>query len=120
MDVLDEKNGDCGGRKRIFERNRLYPFNMLIAPKMFFDEYAEWLFGILFEIEKRVGNMELDDYQTRYAGFLAERLFTYYILGVKSDSDVHECPLVDEAGGDISPTFFHKIRNHIYFKIFGG
>lgn len=54
--------------------------NMVIAPKQILDQYCEWLFDILFEVEKRIDISNYDDYQKRVFGFLAERLFRVWML----------------------------------------
>ena len=119
MNVLKEKHNNIYNySKEIFADNKIYPFNMVIANRKYYNEYSEWLFNILFEVETRVGNMELDEYQTRYTGFLSERLFTLYIM--YHQIDVHECILIDEEGEKISPSILRKIRNNTYYKIFGG
>lgn len=69
--------------KSVFSNNKLYPYNMFIGNRNFMNEYCLWLFNILFEVEKRVGSIEKDSYQIRYIGFLAERLFTLYIVHSK-------------------------------------
>lgn len=55
--------------------------NMLIANKKVFDTYAEWLFSILFEVEKKIqpSVLQRDTYQQRVYGFLAERLMGVFI-----------------------------------------
>lgn len=59
--------------------NILYLCNMFISKKEWFNEYCQWLFDILFEVEKRI-TISKDPFQKRVIGFLAERLFTLYIL----------------------------------------
>lgn len=56
-----------------------YAYNMFIAKKKIFDEYCQWLFSILNYCEKRI-SPKADVYQNRYAGFLAERLLTIYLV----------------------------------------
>lgn len=65
--------------KKVFNNNKLYCYNMLISSSKIFNEYCEWLFPLLFEVEKQIDISDRDDYQKRYIGFLAERLFTLYI-----------------------------------------
>ncbi len=63
-----------------------YCFNMLIAKKSLFDEYASFLFGVLFEVEKEI-QPELDSrnsYQRRAYGFLAEHLMTIFMTYKRS------------------------------------
>ena len=58
-----------------------YFANMLLAKKEVFDDYAKWLFSILFELEKQIQAKVLKrlPYQQRVYGFLSERLMTVYI-----------------------------------------
>lgn len=64
--------------RQYFKNNGIYsPCNMIIAKKQVFDEMCEWLFPILFECQKIIGELE-DKYQNRYPGFLSERLISYY------------------------------------------
>ena len=55
-----------------------YAYNMFIAKREIVCEYCEWLFSILGYCEKRI-NVKEDIYQNRFAGFLAERLFTIFL-----------------------------------------
>ena len=54
--------------------------NLLMAPKPIFDAYCEWLFDILFEVEKRTDVSSYDNYQQRIYGFLSERLIRVFLL----------------------------------------
>ena len=61
-----------------FEGSKMSYFNMMIAPWPVWDEYLEWLFTILFEVEKRIGKVE-DPYQARVYGFLSERMINLFV-----------------------------------------
>lgn len=52
--------------------------NMFISSKKIWDEYHQWLFAILFQLEKKITIPE-DNYQKRVFGFIAERLFNLYL-----------------------------------------
>lgn len=65
--------------RKIFKDNKLYKYNMFITNRQIFESYCDWLFPILFEIEKETNSNQRNSYQMRYIGFLAERLFTLYI-----------------------------------------
>lgn len=60
--------------------NFFYDCNMFIMPIGEFEKYCEWLFKILFEVEKKVSIENYDSYQKRIFGFMSERLFTLWIL----------------------------------------
>lgn len=59
------------------------PFNMFIAKWEWFDHYCEWLFDVLFKLEKVV-RVSDDLYQKRIFGFIAERLLNVYCEHHKS------------------------------------
>ncbi len=65
----------------IMERQGIYGCNMFITRREVFCDYMQWLFDILFRVEKEVGGfMHREPYQRRAPGFLAERLMNVYIL----------------------------------------
>ena len=57
-----------------------YMFNMFIAKKQCGDAYLEWLFDILFELEKRIDVTNLSDFHKRLFGRVSEVLFNVWIL----------------------------------------
>ena len=54
-------------------------YNMFYTSKSEMDAYCEWLFKILFEVEKRTDIANYDQYQQRLYGFLSERLLNVWI-----------------------------------------
>lgn len=54
--------------------------NSFIAKREIFDSYAEWLFDILFEVEKRINVSERKGQQRRAFGFLGERLLNVWVM----------------------------------------
>jgi len=56
----------------------IHPYNMMIAPKDFFDRYMSILFPLLLWMEEKRA-FRADPYQGRVPAFLAERFFTYYL-----------------------------------------
>lgn len=56
-------------------------FNMFIMKYDKFDAYCEWLFDILFELEKRLDISGYSPYDSRVFGFVGERLLDVWIEG---------------------------------------
>lgn len=80
LQILKEQHIDYYNTALEFQNGiYYYAYNMFIARKEIFDEYCEWLFPILFECEKRC-KPKNDKYQSRYIGFLSERLLSIFFL----------------------------------------
>ena len=62
-----------------------YFFNMFVMPKDMFFEYCELIFPVLFKQMALSHWEELDTYQCRMPGFLAERLTGAFLLMKKSE-----------------------------------
>lgn len=65
--------------ERLVHGNQVYFGNICVMPKGLYDEYCEWLFDILFEVQKRTDVTEYDGYRRRLFGFLAEFLQMVWI-----------------------------------------
>ena len=65
---------------KVMRQRSGYMFNMYVMKKEFSDEYCEWLFDILFELEDRVGNAGLSGYQQRFYGRVSEIIFNCWLL----------------------------------------
>ena len=52
---------------------------MFVMKKKIFEEYCEFIFPMLFELEKQVDLTGYDNYQKRQLAFLAERLTSLFI-----------------------------------------
>ena len=52
--------------------------NMFIMRRELFDDYCRWLFGVLFEVERRIV-ISTDPFQMRVFGFMAERLMNVWV-----------------------------------------
>lgn len=80
ISIIEEKYPDYKDSiNRVLNRKYLYSYNMFIANKELINDYCEWLFDVLFELEKRIDINNYDSYNKRIYGFLAERLFNIWI-----------------------------------------
>lgn len=83
IDVISQKYPLMSNmvQKILKQEKQMYPTNILICKKELFDEYSEWLFSILFEVEKRIHSQVLtrNSYQQRVYGFLSERMMNIFI-----------------------------------------
>lgn len=59
--------------------DKLYSCNMFITRKELLDDYASFLFPILFSLENQIPYLMYSKYNQRVFGFLAERIFTIYL-----------------------------------------
>ena len=67
------------GFDKLIYSNETYLFNMMIMDKKHLDSYCEWLFDILFELEKVIDLTDKNNYQQRFYGFLSERLLNVWL-----------------------------------------
>ncbi|MCI5871756.1 MAG: DUF4422 domain-containing protein, partial [Streptococcus sp.] len=56
-----------------------YICNMSIMKKEVYDAYCDWLFDILFKLDKTIDYSKYDNYNKRMVGFVAERLLNVWI-----------------------------------------
>ena len=85
---------------------------MMIASGNVFDSYCEWLFNILFELEKRVDLTTYNEYQKRIYGFISERLLNVYFEYNKYK--IFECGVINT---EENWNFWKKIRTALKRKI---
>ena len=60
-------------------RTSSHMFNMFIMKKEYLDRYAEWLFDILFELEKRIDVKQYEKFHARFFGRISELLLDIWI-----------------------------------------
>lgn len=125
IDILSEK---CSHQMKeilkVLFNNKIYHHNMLITNKQTFMNYHDWLFDILFELERRITDLDKrDNYNKRVFGFLSERLLTIYFIINKFK--IKEVPIItiDSNLPPIINSFLQssvfnirKLKNLILFK----
>lgn len=65
--------------ERLVHSNQVYFGNICVMPKGLYDEYCNWLFDILFEVQRRIDVTGYDGYRKRVFGFLSEFLQMVWI-----------------------------------------
>lgn len=63
----------------VMNRTWAHMFNMFVMRRDLYDAYMQWLFDILFALEKRVDITGWDTYESRVFGFVAERLLDVWL-----------------------------------------
>lgn len=76
-----------------------YMFNMMIMEKSLLLSYCSWLFKILFELKRRLGEEGLTAYHSRYYGRISEIIFNVWIdeqirIGNIGKEEIKELPII--------------------------
>lgn len=106
---------------KVLKQRSGYMFNMAIMRKDLLNEYCEWLFNILFELENRLGKLDLSDFQGRFYGRVSEIIFNVWLQyqeesGHIDANRVKEVPIVyiepvnwfKKGKAFLEAKFFHK------------
>jgi len=64
----------------VMKRRWGHRFNMFVMRRDLADAYCEWLFDVLFELERRVDLSAYSAYDARIFGFVSERLLDVWLL----------------------------------------
>ncbi|WP_143804648.1 DUF4422 domain-containing protein, partial [Oenococcus oeni] len=97
---------------KIMKRTDQHLFNMLIMTHQQLDEYASWMFNILFKLEKEIDTSTYNQYEKRVFGFVGERLLDIFLDA--NDKKYVEAPFVFEE----KQNWLRKGASFIYRKLF--
>lgn len=64
---------------KVMNRTWAHMFNMFVMRKDYFGEYCEWLFTILFELERRIDISNYTVMEARVFGFISELLLDVWL-----------------------------------------
>ena len=79
-DIINEKYPEyVNAFDKIMDKRSGHRFNMFVMKKELFDAYCEWLFDILFELERNIDITNYCKYQARVFGFISERLLDVWL-----------------------------------------
>lgn len=99
---------------RVMKKTDGHRFNMFIMKRELADAYCEWLFDILFELEKRLDITEYSDNDKRVFGFVSERLLDVWII--KNGARCKDIPYIFLE----KQNWITKIANFLKRKLEGG
>ena len=77
---------------QVMDLHEMYACNMFVMKGNIIDQYCNWLFPILFELETRIDLSDRDEYQARACGYIAERLFNVWLM--RQDLNIYEANIV--------------------------
>lgn len=63
----------------VMKKRSAHMFNMFVMKKKYFDSYCEWLFDVLFKLEKRVDISDYSVTEARVYGYISELLMDVWI-----------------------------------------
>lgn len=91
--IIEEKYPEYLNEFDMLKKRRSgHMFNMFVMKKELFDDYCKWLFGILFELEKRVDNSQYNQFHARFYGRISELLLDIYLN--KNNIKYKECGFI--------------------------
>ena len=107
--------------KTMDHSNKAVGYNMFITHWKHFEAYSEWLFDILFEVERRVHPID-DPIQSRIYGYMSERLINVFCK--HHHLEIKNIPLImplesvqEEQNINNMHWCFRKFINDIFFFI---
>ena len=110
--IIKEKYSDYYAEfERMTNEPYFYPFNMMYMKKELFDLYCSWLFGILFELEKKIPYKDYVGQKKRVFGYLSERLLLVWVR--KNNLKVKELDVLNtESNVKIIDKIFTRINTY--------
>ena len=64
---------------KLHKRTSAHMFNMFIMKREYLEQYCDWMFEILFELERRINPKQYDSFHARYLGRRSELLLDVWI-----------------------------------------
>lgn len=80
--IISERHPEClEAFDAAMKSTKGHRFNMFVMKGPLFHAYCEWLFDILFELERRLDISSYSPYDARVFGFVGERLLDVWLAG---------------------------------------
>lgn len=86
---------------RVMARTSVCLYNMFFMRAELFEGYCQWLFSILFEVERRIPYQSYGPYQGRVFGFMAERLLNVWVEKNVPAGKVKHLPVINLEGENL-------------------
>ncbi len=87
--------------EHVMKGTKISLYNMFVMNSHRFNQYASWLFPILFALQEQVPYKDYGPYQRRVFGFLAERLLNIWVLQNIPIEHVKYLPVVNLEGENL-------------------
>ena len=100
---------------KLSRRRSMHAFNLFVMRRDIFDKYCDWLFDILFELEKRIDMTDYNPYQKRLLGMMSERLLDVFLRTNKMTGRCVEIPVINLEGQN----YIKKATNVLKAKFLG-
>ena len=118
LDLVAERYPSYGeaAKKIIYNDTETYFCNIFIMRRDIFERYAQFVFDILFEAEKRVDITGYDSLNSRVFGFLAERLMPIFIDRLRAQEPtvrIEERPVVFMERGTVPSMIRSIVRAYV-------
>ena len=106
----------------VMNGNEMWACTVFICKKELADEYFKWLFAVCDKLKDEIDLVKYDTRDSRVFAFIAERLFTAYII--KNNLHVKEYPLIVTINGRKYPweyvlfskfPFLRKLEHYFVF-----
>ena len=89
LKVLNKKYPEYMDAAKQYNDSKLgYYTNIFVMRRDIFDKYCEWLFDILFEVEKKSDISDYDFQEARIYGYISEWLFGIFITHLQNTTDL--------------------------------
>ena len=91
---------------KVMNNTSAHMLNMFVMKRELFDSYCEWMFSILFEVEKHILEYRKDS--TRVCGALSEMMLDIFIT--KNYLSYKELPLVELEKVSLLKKVYNRLR----------
>lgn len=98
---------------KVMKGTGAHMFNMFIMKRQLADEYCEWMFGILFQLEKRIDIRNIDPFQARLFGRVSEFLLDVWL---RTKGQKYKAISYVQIG---PYNFWTKVKNFLNAKLLG-